>query len=75
MSNSNFDKNGLDKSGTHWLQYAAFVVTAFVIYFGWAFFNDVNFHKYQLLARRRINPSNCILVFFHLTTFQMVSIN
>ena len=32
MSNSNFDKNGIDKSGTHWLQYAAFVVTAFDIY-------------------------------------------
>ena len=39
MSNSNFDKNGVDKSGTHWLQYAAFVVTAFAIYFCWAFFN------------------------------------
>ena len=36
MSNSNFDKNGVDKFGTHWLQYAAFVVTAFAIYFGWA---------------------------------------
>ena len=36
MSNSNFDKNGVDKYGTHWLQYAAFVVTAFAIYFGWA---------------------------------------
>ena len=34
MGNSNFDKNGLDKSETHWLQYAAFVVTAFTIYFG-----------------------------------------
>ena len=29
-----FDKNGLDKSGTHWLQYIAFVVTEFAIYFG-----------------------------------------
>ena len=37
MSNTNFDKNGVDKTGTHWLQYAAFVVTAFAIYFGWAF--------------------------------------
>ena len=27
MSNSNFDKNGIDKSGMHWLQYAAFVGT------------------------------------------------
>ena len=33
MSNSNFDKNGVDKSGTHWLQYAAFVVTLFLIFF------------------------------------------
>jgi len=35
MSNSKFDKNGIDNSGTHWLQYAAFVITAFFIYFGW----------------------------------------
>ena len=41
MSNSNFDKNGLDKSGTYWLQYATFA-----IYFGWAFFNDANFHHF-----------------------------
>ena len=33
MSNSNFDKNGVDSSGVHWLQYAAFVVIAFAIYF------------------------------------------
>ena len=39
MSNSNFDKNGVDKSVTHWLQYAAFVVTTFAIYFVWAIFN------------------------------------
>ena len=32
MSKSNFDKNGLDKSRTHWLQYAAFFVTVFDIY-------------------------------------------
>ena len=32
MNKSNFDKNGLDKSGTHLLQYAAFVVTVFDIY-------------------------------------------
>ena len=48
MSNSNFDKNGLDKSGTHWFQYAAFVVAAFAIYFGWAFFNDASFHHIAL---------------------------
>jgi len=32
MSKYNFDKNDLDESGTHWLQYAAFVVTVFDIY-------------------------------------------
>ena len=48
MSNSNFDKNGVDNSGTHWLQYAAFVVTAFAIYFGWAFFNDANSHHFAI---------------------------
>ena len=46
MSNSNFDKNGLDNSGMHWLQYVAFVVTAFGIYFGWAFFIDASFHHF-----------------------------
>ena len=46
MSNSNFDKNGVDKSGTHWLQYTTFVVTAFAIYFGSAFFNNTNFHNF-----------------------------
>ena len=48
MSNSNFDKNGVDNSGTHWLQYAAFVITAFAIYFGWAFLNDANFHHFAV---------------------------
>ena len=48
MSHSSFDKNGIDKSGTHWLQYAAFVVNAFAIYFGWAFFNDANFHHFAV---------------------------
>ena len=48
MSNSNFDKNGVDKSGTHWLQYAAFVVAAFAIYFVWAFFNDASFQYFAI---------------------------
>ena len=56
MSNSNFDKNGLDKSGTHWLQYVAFIVTAFAIYFIWAFFNDKSFH---LLAVKIFKFWNC----------------
>ena len=49
MSNSNFDKNGVDKSGTHWLQFITFVITAFAIYFGWALFNDDSF---------KANPDN-----------------
>ena len=46
MSSSNFDKNGVNSSGLHWLQYASFVKTAFTIYFGWFFFNDANFHHF-----------------------------
>tara|TARA_B100000161_G_scaffold170008_1_gene121819 strand:- start:690 stop:803 length:114 start_codon:yes stop_codon:yes gene_type:complete len=37
LSKTGFDKNGVDKSELHWLQYGAFVVFAFAIYFGWAF--------------------------------------
>ena len=62
MVNSNrsrikrFIENNIDQffkymfinSGTHWLQYAAFVITAFAIYFGWAFFNDANFHHFAI---------------------------
>ena len=48
MSNSNFDKNGVDESGTHWLQYPALVVTAIAIYFGWAFLNDSSFHHFAV---------------------------
>jgi len=48
MSFSNFDKHGLDKSRTHWLQYAVFVKTAIAVYFGWAFFNVASFHYFSL---------------------------
>ena len=48
MSNFNFDKNGVDESGTHLLQYAAFVVTTFAIYFSWAFFNDASLDDFAL---------------------------
>ena len=48
MINYNFDKNSVDKSGTHWLQYTAFVVTAFTIYFGWAFFNNASLHHFAV---------------------------
>jgi len=37
MNNSDFNNNGVDMAGYHWLQYDEFVVTAFTIYFGWAF--------------------------------------
>ena len=56
MSNSNFDQNGFDKSGKHWLQYAAFVATAFNIYFGWACFNDAGS---QLFALKIFKFLNC----------------
>jgi hypothetical protein len=48
MSNFNFDKNGVDESGTHFLQYAEFVVTTFAIDFGWPFYNDANFHHFSV---------------------------
>ena len=48
MSNSRFDKNGVDKSGTHWHKYAAFVVAAYAIYFGWAFLNDDGFNHFAV---------------------------
>ena len=48
MSNYEFDKNGLNKFGMHWLQYSAYVVTVFAIYFGWAFFHDSGFHHFTL---------------------------
>ena len=44
MSNSNFDKNGLDESGFHWLQWAALIITCFAVWFGWAFFYDNSVH-------------------------------
>ena len=55
MSNSNFDKNGVDNSGIHWLQYVAFIVTAFAICFGWAFFNDSNFHQFSVKIFKFLN--------------------
>ena len=56
MSKSDFDNNGIDKSGTHWLQYAALVVSAFAAYTTWAFFNDSNFHYFVI---KIFNFLNC----------------
>ena len=52
---SGFDKNGIDDSGIHWLQYAALVVTALAIYFVWAFLNDANFHRFVLKIFKFLN--------------------
>jgi len=61
MGNTNFDENGLDKSGTHWLQYAAFAATGFAIFTTWAFFFDERFHNFIMNIFRIINCSgfNC----------------
>ena len=40
MNNSNFDKNSVEESRSHWLKYNTFVKTAYAIYFGWAFFKN-----------------------------------
>ena len=55
MSNSNFDKIGIDKSGTHCFQYAEFVLTAYAIYFGWTFFNDSSFHHFVIKMIKFLN--------------------
>ena len=59
--NSDFDKNGVDSSGTHWLQYAAFAFLAFAIFITWAFFFDYKFHNFIVKILRIIDCSgfNC----------------
>jgi len=61
LSNSDFDKNGLDSHGIHWLQYAAFAVSGFAIFTTWAFFYDEKFHNFIMNIFRVINCSgfNC----------------
>ena len=67
MSNSDFDKNGLDSYGIHWLQYAAFAVSGFAIFTTWAFFYDERFHNFIMNIFRVINCSgfNCNGVFWN----------
>ena len=55
MSKSDFDKNGVDKSGTHWLQYAALAVSAFAVYTTWAFYNDASFHYFIVKIFKFLN--------------------
>ena len=61
MSKSDFDKNGLDINGTHWLQYASFAVSGFAIFTTWAFFYDEKFHNFIMNILNVINCSkfNC----------------
>ena len=61
MSNSDFDKNGIDSYGIHWLQYAAFAVSGFAIFTTWAFFFDERFHNFIMNIFRVLNCSgfNC----------------
>ena len=61
LSNTDFDKNGLDNYGIHWLQYAAFAVSCFAVFTTWAFFYDERFHYFILNIFRVINCSgfNC----------------
>ena len=67
MSKSDFDKNGVDQSGTHWLQYVAIAVSAFAIYTTWAYYNDPRFHYFvvkifKFLNCNGYNPiSYCVL--------------
>ena len=46
MSNFNFEENGVNNSGSHLLRYTAFFLSAFAIYFAWAFLNDASFHHF-----------------------------
>ena len=44
MNNSEFDKNGLDKSGSHWIQYVAPTFISLAVYISWAYYNGVSLH-------------------------------
>jgi len=48
LSNSDFDKNGIDSYGIHWLQYVAFAVSGFAIFTTWAYFYDERFHNFVM---------------------------
>ena len=57
MSKSNFDKNGIDESGTHWFQYVALLVSAFAVYTTWAYYNDASFHYFVVKIFKFLNCS------------------
>ncbi len=55
MSKSDFDKNGVDQTGTHWLQYFALAFTAFAIYTTWAYYYDASFHYFVVKIFKFLN--------------------
>ena len=55
MSKSDFDKNGVDKSGTHWMQYVALFFSAFALYTTWAYYNDASFHYFVVKIFKFLN--------------------
>ena len=55
MSKSDFDENGVDRSGTHWLQYVALAFSAFAIYTTWAYYNDASFHFFVVKIFKFLN--------------------
>ena len=55
MNNYDFDKNGIDSTGTHWFQYLALVFSAFAIFTTWAYFFDIEFHSFILKIFRFLN--------------------
>jgi len=61
LSNSDFDKNGLDSYGILRLQNAAFAVSALAIITTWALFYDERFHNFVMNIFKVINCSgfNC----------------
>ena len=56
MSNSNFDKNGIDSTGTHWYQYLALGFTILFVILIWLYFRDYNF---QLFVQKVFKIINC----------------
>ena len=56
MSNSNFDKYGLEGLGFHWLQWTAIFINCFSIWFGRTFFNN---HNVNRLVRKIFKSLNC----------------
>ena len=61
MIKINFDNNGLDNYGFHWLQYLAFGFTILFVILIWLYFRDCNFQVFVKSIFRVINCSsfNC----------------